>query len=58
MDKLLAMKMFAATVDAQGFSAAARKLGLATDADVFQYAIAHGLVNASQQARANAAEAE
>ena len=30
MDKLLAMKMFAATVDAQGFSAAARKLGLAT----------------------------
>jgi len=38
--------------------AAMRKLGLATDADVFQYAIAHGLVNASQQARANAAEAE
>lgn len=30
MDKLLAMKMFAATVDAQGFSAAARKLGVAT----------------------------
>lgn len=38
--------------------AAMRKLGLATDADVFQYAIAHGLVNASQQARANASEAE
>ena len=30
MDKLLAMKMFVATVDAQGFSAAARRLGLAT----------------------------
>lgn len=30
MDKLLAMKMFTATVDAQGFSAAARKLGVAT----------------------------
>ena len=30
MDKLLAMKMFTATVDAQGFSAAARRLGVAT----------------------------
>ena len=30
MDKLLAMKMFCATVDAQGFSAAARRLGVAT----------------------------
>ncbi|MBR7519750.1 LysR family transcriptional regulator [Pseudomonas juntendi] len=30
MDKLLAMKMFVATVDAQGFSAAARRLGVAT----------------------------
>lgn len=38
--------------------AAMRKLGLASDADVFQYAIAHGLVNASQQARANAADTE
>lgn len=38
--------------------AAMRKLGLASDADVFQYAIAHGLVNASQQARANAADME
>ncbi len=38
--------------------AAMRKLGLKTDADVFQYAIAHGLVNASQVARANASEPE
>ncbi|MNO52922.1 HTH-type transcriptional regulator DmlR [compost metagenome] len=30
MDKLLAMKMFVATVDAQGFSAASRALGVAT----------------------------
>jgi len=30
MDKLLAMQMFTATVDAQGFSAAARRLGVAT----------------------------
>ncbi len=30
MDKLLALKMFVATVDAKGFSAAARGLGLAT----------------------------
>jgi DNA-binding transcriptional LysR family regulator len=30
MDKLLALKMFVETVDANGFSAAARKLGLAT----------------------------
>lgn len=30
MDKLLAMKMFMATVEAQGFSAAARKLAVAT----------------------------
>lgn len=30
MDKLLAMKMFTATVDAQGFSEAARRLGVAT----------------------------
>ncbi|MDR6094606.1 response regulator transcription factor [Stenotrophomonas sp. SORGH_AS_0321] len=37
--------------------AAMRKLGLVTDADVFQYAIAHGLVNASQQARAKAVDA-
>lgn len=36
--------------------AAMRKLGLQTDADIFQYAIAHGLVNASQVARANASE--
>ncbi|QHG65412.1 LysR family transcriptional regulator [Pseudomonas putida] len=30
MDKLLAMRMFTTTVDAQGFSAAARRLGVAT----------------------------
>lgn len=30
MDKLLALKMFVETVDAKGFSAAARKLGIAT----------------------------
>ncbi|MCU9947664.1 LysR family transcriptional regulator [Pseudomonas sp. PDM13] len=30
MDKLLALKMFVAAVDAKGFSAAARRLGLAT----------------------------
>ncbi|NIE73444.1 LysR family transcriptional regulator [Pantoea sp. Ap-967] len=30
MDKFLAMKMFSTTVDARGFSAAARKLGVAT----------------------------
>lgn len=36
--------------------AAMRKLGLSSDADVFQYAIAHGLVTSSQQARANAIE--
>nr|WP_274602784.1 MULTISPECIES: LuxR C-terminal-related transcriptional regulator [unclassified Stenotrophomonas] len=38
--------------------AAMRKLNLATDAEVFHYAIAHGLVNASQQARAKAVESE
>lgn len=37
--------------------AAMRKLGLGTDAEVFQYAIAHGLVNASQLARAKASDA-
>lgn len=36
--------------------AAMRKLGLESDADVFQYAIAHGLVNATQVARAGAGE--
>jgi DNA-binding transcriptional LysR family regulator len=30
MDKLLALKMFVETVDARGFSAAARQLGVAT----------------------------
>jgi len=30
MDKLLALKLFVATVDCRGFSAAARQLGLAT----------------------------
>lgn len=30
MDKLLAIKMFMATVEAQGFSAAGRRLGVAT----------------------------
>lgn len=30
MDKLLAIKTFMATVEARGFSAAARKLGVAT----------------------------
>ena len=38
--------------------AAMRKLGLASDAEVFQYAIAHGLVAASQQARAKASDPE
>lgn len=35
--------------------AAMRKLGLETDADIFQYAIANGLVTASQMSRAKAA---
>ncbi|KOQ76329.1 LuxR family transcriptional regulator [Stenotrophomonas maltophilia] len=34
--------------------AAMRKLGLKRDADVFEYALAHGLVQASQSARAGA----
>ena len=38
--------------------AAMRKLNLATDAEVFHYAIAHGMVNASQQARAKAVESD
>lgn len=35
--------------------AAMRKLGLQRDADIFEYALAHGLVQASQNARAGAA---
>lgn len=38
--------------------AAMRKLGLVTDADVFQYAVANGMVNASQIARAKASETD
>ncbi|MGF6391342.1 LysR family transcriptional regulator [Pseudomonas plecoglossicida] len=52
MDKLLAMKMFAATVDAQGFSAAARKLGVATSSvtrlvDALESALGTTLLNRS-----------
>ncbi|TCV96396.1 LuxR family two component transcriptional regulator [Luteibacter rhizovicinus] len=37
-------------------NAAMKKLGLERDADVFRYAISHGLVPASQSARYNAAD--
>ncbi|MFJ4052526.1 LysR family transcriptional regulator [Pseudomonas sp. NPDC089743] len=52
MDKLLAMKMFAATVDAQGFSAAARQLGVATSSvtrlvDALESALGATLLNRS-----------
>lgn len=52
MDKLLAMKMFVATVDAQGFSAAARRLGLATSSvtrlvDALETALGTTLLNRS-----------
>ena len=52
MDKLLAMKMFVATVDAQGFSAAARRLGLATSSvtrlvDALETAVGASLLNRS-----------
>ncbi|GLO31198.1 MULTISPECIES: LysR family transcriptional regulator [Pseudomonas] len=52
MDKLLAMKMFVATVDAQGFSAAARQLGLATSSvtrlvDALEAALGATLLNRS-----------
>lgn len=52
MDKLLAMKMFVATVDAQGFSAAARRLGLATSSvtrlvDALETALGATLLNRS-----------
>lgn len=52
MDKLLAMKMFVTTVDAQGFSAAARRLGLATSSvtrlvDALEMALGATLLNRS-----------
>lgn len=52
MDKFLAMKMFVATVDAQGFSAAARRLGLATSSvtrlvDALETALGATLLNRS-----------
>ncbi|MFJ4156727.1 LysR family transcriptional regulator [Pseudomonas sp. NPDC089752] len=52
MDKFLAMKMFTATVDAQGFSAAARKLGIATSSvtrlvDALESALGATLLNRS-----------
>jgi len=52
MDKLLAMKMFTATVDAQGFSAAARTLGVATSSvtrlvDALESALGTTLLNRS-----------
>lgn len=52
MDKLQAMKMFVATVDAQGFSAAARRLGLATSSvtrlvDALETALGTTLLNRS-----------
>lgn len=45
------------TVSTQKMSAM-RKLGLERDVDVFQYAMAHGLIQASQQSRSHAASGE
>ncbi|WNW11042.1 LysR family transcriptional regulator [Pseudomonas sp. DTU_2021_1001937_2_SI_NGA_ILE_001] len=52
MDKLLAIRMFIETVDAQGFSAAARKLGLATSSvsravDALEHDLGATLLNRS-----------
>jgi two-component system capsular synthesis response regulator RcsB len=35
-----------------------KKLGLQHDADIFKYALAHGLVSASQTSRKNARQTE
>jgi two-component system, NarL family, captular synthesis response regulator RcsB len=45
------------TISAQKM-AAMRKLGLQSDADVFKYALAHGLVSASQTSRQSASKDE
>lgn len=45
------------TISAQKM-AAMKKLGLQHDADIFKYALAHGLVSASQTSRKNALRAE